>query len=60
MALYNYKCTSEDCNKYNEPVQIIKPMSKASDIEKCSACNKEIQKIFGSFGLKTAGDIYKS
>lgn len=59
MAFYNYKCENKDCKDYEKEVSISKPMSESSREEFCECCDKQLNRIFNSYGLKTAGDGYK-
>jgi len=59
MAFYDYKCTNEKCPKKDQEVTVSKPMGEASTEELCVACNKTLQKIYGSPGISTS-DGWKS
>ena len=59
---YEYKCVnSQDggCDELNKLVIVEKPMT-SNEISICDACGEDLQKIYSSFGLKTAGDGFKS
>ena len=57
---YTYRCVNIQCTKRNEEIDIEKPMSEAGRTEYCKECKEPLQKIFGSPGIKPAGDKYKA
>jgi len=56
---YLFKCTQGECEKCNETVEITKPMADSSSEEFCEECKHPLERVFSSFGLKTANDGYK-
>ena len=57
--IYRYKCTNTKCKNLNKEVSISLPMSEYKNPQQCNECNKDMIKVFSSFGLKTSGDGYK-
>ncbi len=55
---YHYKCTNIQCEKRNEEIEIEKEMKDSGEPEYCEKCKKNLQRIFGSPGIKT-NDNYK-
>ena len=57
---YLYKCVNGNCKENNKVVEIEKPMTESSKEENCEICETELNRIYTSPGIKTAGDGYKS
>lgn len=59
--IYHYKCTNEKCNEFNKEKELDMPMKDYSEdkLPNCE-CGERTSRVFGSFGLKTFGDGYKS
>jgi len=57
---YIYQCNNEKCENFEKEVEINKPIADSSKEEFCEKCKEEMSRVFKPFGLKTAGDGYKS
>ena len=60
MAKYNYKCINGHCKENNVLKVITKPMNDGGKEEFCEVCGQALSKIYGSVGISTFGDGYKS
>ena len=58
--VYEFKCVNIQCSERNHIIEINKPISEAGKSEYCKECGDALQKVFGSPGIKPAGDKYKS
>ena len=58
--MYQYKCVNGHCKENNVLVTVSKSMMDSSREEICEVCEKELNRVYTSPGIKTAGDGYKS
>ena len=48
---YGYKCINKDCEKFERPVDIYKPVSEVDKEELCDQCSSPLQRTFGLAGF---------
>ena len=53
---YLYKCPEGNCCENNKSVEVVKPMNDGAREEFCEECGTELNKIYGSVGIRASGD----
>jgi hypothetical protein len=59
MAIYEYRCVNESCEKFEDKVSVNKPMMESSRREICSSCLKTMDRVYSAFSVKTADGFKK-
>lgn len=61
MALYEYKCTNEECEDFNKVKDVKIPMSEYSEdkLPLCDKCNSKTSREYSAVGHQTFSDGYK-
>ena len=49
MPIYEYKCDSGECG---EKFEVMKPISKSKEKEKCPKCGSDSKRIFSVYSFK--------
>lgn len=60
---YRYACNNPTCDKHDEVVTIVKPMSECSRVEFCESCGEIIERTMDSLvcgmSVDNTGDFYR-
>ena len=64
MAIYNYACNNEKCEKKDVSVEVWKPMSECSREEFCECCGEKMEKTIESYicqaSINKCGGFYRN